>query len=195
MKKVTYLVLLAVLAVFAMGCATAPEASEAPETSEIPDWFLMPPQAEDAMYGVGSANSSDVNIAIQKAETRALTNLSRQLETQVQNMVTQYTQEAGVDGNTQVVEFFEDITRQVSEQTLNGWARKNADYSSNGGSYTAFILVELPIGQAAAAVEEVFQRNEDAAFAEFKADQALEMLDAQLRNEPTDPQDFPTDEE
>ena len=33
-------------------------------------------------------------------------------------------------------------------------------------------------------VADIFSRNEDAAFAEFKADQALEMLEASLDNDP-----------
>jgi len=45
--------------------------------------------------------------------------------------------------------------------------------------------MQLDKAQMVLAAEKAFQRNEDAAFAEFKADQALAKLDYQLENNPT----------
>ena len=45
--------------------------------------------------------------------------------------------------------------------------------------------MQLDKADLKAAAEEAFVRNEDAAFAEFKAAQALEKLDYQLENNPT----------
>jgi len=55
-------------------------------------------------------------------------------------------------------------------------------YVSKDG--TVFALVEYPLGDFLFDAETEFVRNEDAAFAEFKANEALKQLEWELENNP-----------
>lgn len=175
MKKIVTL-LLVVAAVMALaGCASS-------KVGGLPEFVMNPPTADDAIYGVGYAKQSTFQMSKTIATTNALADIARQIETSIQAAVTSYAQEAGVDGNTQTISFAESITREITDTKLTGATPERMEQDDEGG---VWILMSYPRNSLMAVAEELFERNEDAAFAEFKAGQALEMLDAQLENNPT----------
>ena len=112
MKMMKTVILLAIVALFAFGCASTPQ------KSDYPDFFINPPVAEDGIYGVGAAKLSNASMAQQAAIGRARTSIAFSLEASVKAAMTDYYQEAGVDGNTQAIAFLEQISRQVTEITM-----------------------------------------------------------------------------
>lgn len=152
-----------------------------PPTSELPDWYLNPPTAEDAIYGVGSAKMSTLDSSRRMALSRARNDIAFQMNAAIESAIIDYAQEAGADGNNQVVNFVENISRQVTETTLQGTQTEEIERGPDG---TIYALISYPKNGFTQAASEAFSRNEDAAFAEFKADQALQYLDSQLENNP-----------
>ena len=175
------------LAVF-VGCGSPPP--QPPAVAELPDFYLNPPIADDAIYGVGNGQASTLELARSRANSAALRDIARQVETTVESALVEYTQEAGVDGNVQVIEFVEQISRQITDTVLRGAVPQEREIDSEGRVYE---LVVYPKASLLEAAEEAFQRNEDAAFAQFQAQQALDFLDSQLENNP--PQSQPVDED
>ncbi len=169
----TVLVILSVLLVFS--CSSE-------KVSGVPDFVLNPPVADDVIYGVGYGNQSKLSLSKTVAETNARADIARQIETTIQASVTDYAQEAGVDDNTQVISFVESVTREITDTKLSGAKPVKFEQDDDGGIW---VLMQLDKSELKAAAEEAFVRNEDAAFAEFKAAQALEKLDYQLKNNPT----------
>lgn len=167
------LVLLSVLLVFS--CASE-------KVSDLPDFVLNPPVADDVIYGVGYGKQSKFSLSLTVAETNARADIARQIETTIQASVTDYAQEAGVDDNTQVINFVETITREITDKKLSGATPVSREQDNAGG---VWVLMQLDKAEMVLAAEEAFKRNEDAAFAEFKAAQAIEKLDYQLQNNPT----------
>lgn len=191
MKTISQVAVIAITAIVVfVGCASPPPPAPAPApTSDLPDFYLNPPIADDALYGVGSGRASTLELARERANAAALRDIARQVETTVQTALTEYTQEAGVDGNVQVVEFVEQISRQITDTVLRGAVPQERAVDSEGRMYELVVYSKDSLLEAA---EEAFQRNEDAAFAQFQAQQALEFLDSQLENNP--PQSQPVDE-
>lgn len=186
MKKSVILVTVAVLAVaFIAGCASPPPPAPAPSQEQappgLPSFYLNPPQADDAIYGVGSAKMSTLDTSRRMAISRAREDIAFQMNAAIQAAIIDYAQEAGVDGESQVISFVETISRQVTETTLQGTRQEQIEQGPDG---TIYALVSYPLNGFAEAAGEAFRRNEDAAFAEFKADQALQMLDSQLQSSP-----------
>ena len=175
MKRISMvlLVLLSVLLVFS--CASE-------KVSDLPDFVLNPPVADDVIYGVGYGKQSKFSLSLTVAETNARADIARQIETTIQASVTDYAQEAGVDDNTQVINFVETITREITDKKLSGATPVSREQDNEGG---VWVLMQLDKAEMVLAAEEAFKRNEDAAFAEFKAAQAIEKLDYQLQNNPT----------
>lgn len=188
MKKLGLVVLAAVVAFALIGCVGGAQAGSDPapkNDSNLPDFVLNPPMATDAIYGVGYAKLSNQALAINAAKANARADIAAQIEAQIQSSLVSYAQEAGVDDNTQVINFTESITRQITDTTLQGAATKQMQPMEDGGVWVLMEYSKEGFLQSFEEVAKEFERNEDAAFAEFKAAQALEKLDAQLANNPT----------
>jgi hypothetical protein len=168
------------LMIFALlsGCASTEKVEE---RRDLPEWFLNPPVAEDVIYGLGMAKMSSDSLSRDTAIARARKDVALQVSTRVQSMMTDYAQEAGAEGNTQVITFVESITKQVADVELQGAVTEKV-YAAVDGNW--FAMVSYPKNALTQEVSDIFTRNEDAAFAEFKADQALQRLESSLENDP-----------
>ena len=184
-KKILLLLTIAVI-VLAAGCGSTPAPAPEPEPqvqvmADVPQFFLMPPTAEDAFYGVGVAKMSSLDMSRTMAISRARDDIARQVSLQVKNAITDYAQEAGVD-STQSVKFVETVSRQIADTKLQG-AKPKEMYAAK--DMTIYALVEYRIDNFKADAADVFKRNEEAAFSEFKAAQALDFLNSELSSNPT----------
>ena len=177
-KSVLILLSIVISLAFISACMTGPE--EKPPT-DIPRFYLNPPASDDALYGVGSAKMSKLDSSRKMALARAREDIAFQVSTTVKAAITDYAQEAGADNNNQVLSFVETVTRQITETRLVGTKISDVYVSKDG---TVFALVEYPLGDFLLDAEEEFERNEDAAFAEFKAAEALKKLEWELENNP-----------
>jgi len=175
MKRILTIALVLVSVLLVFSCASG-------KVAGLPDFVLNPPIADDVIYGVGYGHQSKPSMSKTVAETNARADIARQIETTIQASVTDYAQEAGVDDNTQVISFVETITREITDTKLAGAKTVKIEQDDEGGFW---VLMQLDKAQMVLAAEKAFERNEDAAFAEFKADQALAKLDYQLENNPT----------
>jgi hypothetical protein len=189
MKK-SVLILFAIAAVALLfSCASAPQEKEPEKKSNLPEFVINPPLADDAIYGVGFGDQSTPSLSIKVAEANARADIANQIEAQIKSAVTSYTQESGVDDETQVINFAEQVTRQVTDTTLKGARTKQRAIMDDGSvwvlmQYSKNSFLEA-FEQAAEETAEEFKRNESAAFANFKADQALEQLEYETENNPT----------
>ena len=179
-------ILICVMAVLAfVACASkedeirdvaAPE-----ERRDLPDFFLSPPQIEDQYVGLGMAKLQDDNLSRTTALARARADIAAQVAVSVESMLTDYTQESGVDGNSQTINFVERVSKEVANIELRSTTTQE-QYPAKDGTW--YVMVFFPKAAMLGEVEQIFERNEDAAFAEFKAQQALDRLNAELENNP-----------
>jgi type IV secretory pathway TrbL component len=110
------------------------------------------------------------------AEHRARTAIARQLQTKVQAMFTDYNLDAGNVNAQANASLQEDVSRQITDMDVSG-ARPIKRWEAPDGTW--WFLVEFKKSDAKSTVASIL-RNEEAAFAQFKAQQALDMLDYQL---------------
>lgn len=177
-------IVLAVLAALALsGCASKDMEEEAgpPQRRDLPDFFLNPPTPEDQFVGLGMAKLADDNLSRTTSLARARADIAAQVAVSVESMLTDYAQESGADDNTQTLTFVERVSKEVADIELQGAITKE-QYPANDGTW--YVMVYFPKAAMIEDVGEVFARNEDAAFAEFKAQQALERLNSEVENNP-----------
>lgn len=180
MKKLLLIALTALMIIGISGCGSTPA-----QAKGLPMFVVEPPLAEDALYGVGFAKFKDQSRSLEVAKSRGRNDVARQIEVQVQGALTDYFQEAGADDNSQSLQFIESVSREIVDQKLQGARTKEVAVMDDGGIW---VLIEYSLTKFKADFEEVvdkFTRNEDAAFAEFKAQEALKFLDKQLSDSPT----------
>jgi hypothetical protein len=157
----------------ALSCKSAPAAQQ--ENLNAPPWLNeFPP--EGLIWGIGSAKQSSDQLAMTTAEARARTSVARQLGTKVDAMFTDYMRDAGTVDSQTALSLQEEVSRQVTSLQLNG-VRPNARWKAPDGTF--WYRVEYNVSDAKTALSPVFT-SEEAKYAEFKAQEALRMLDAQL---------------
>jgi hypothetical protein len=110
------------------------------------------------------------------AEARGRTAIARQLSTKVQAMFTDYNLDAGNVKNQANSSMQEDVSRQITNMDVSG-ARPIKRWQAPDGTW--WYLVEMKKSDVKNQVSSILG-NQEAAFAQFKAQQALDMLDAQL---------------
>jgi len=187
MKRTGIVLSILTVVMLLASCASAPPpaaAAPAPEPtakgSNLPDFFLNPPIFEDQIVGLGMAKMSSDSISRQTAIMRARTDIAYQMNTRVEAMLTDYFQEAGSEDSTQVITFVESISKQITNIDLKTAVTKQQ--AENEGTWYAMVV--YPIRALTDEVSDLFERNENAAFAEFKADEALARLESSLEDKP-----------
>jgi hypothetical protein len=188
MKKTGIVLSILLVAMLMASCASAPPPPAAapvveqpPERRDLPQFFLNPPVYEDQIVGLGMAKMSSDSISRQTAVARARTDIAFQMDTRVESMLTDYFQEAGSGTDVQAITFVESISKQITNIELKN-AKTVEVYPAVDGNWYA--MVTYPLRELVSEVENLFQRSETAAFAEFKADEALRRLDASLEDQP-----------
>ena len=188
--------ILTIITVLLIGCGgsankPSPQGSAAsPETPmDVPSWYANAlPEDDTYLYSTGESTSRQMNVAVQKATQQARVNLGQQLTSAVQSMTESMVEEAGMEDNTQLTEFFAQTSKNVSNTTLSGsTVLKKYPYRMPNGKYRAYILMGLKkqVFNAAAAKEVtslVNKNKEEAMYANFKKTQAFERLEAAVGN-------------
>ncbi|MDR0630217.1 MAG: LPP20 family lipoprotein [Treponema sp.] len=186
MKKMnTYYLFFLVLALAVLtgvGCASSP--SKGGAQVELPDFVMNPPLQEDAIFGIGSAKLATVNQSLTMAEARARQSLAFQLNANVQAMITDYARSAGTTNSQASLEFSESIGRQLTQTTLSGAIPVRREQTKDG---TFWVLISYSKADAARAAADIIE-NEASRYAEFKAMEALKLMDQQLERIDTKPE-------
>lgn len=179
-KAVSMTTILALFCLVIVGCASSPQTSggSAQATSQdstLPPWIDdLPP--EDALWGVGIAKQSSVSMTRTTARNRAVVDIARQIDSRVKAMFTDYNRDAGTSGSQANLSLQEDVTRTLTDVDLSG-TETNANWTAPDGTY--WIRVSYPKANLLKTAEQIFD-SEAARYAEFKADQALAIMENEL---------------
>jgi hypothetical protein len=169
-KKGIFPVLMAALVLG--GCASGAKNKDA----DTPPWLNdLPP--EGYVWGIGIAKQSSDQFSMTTAEARARTSIARQLETTVQAMFVDYSRDSGTVDSQSALSLQEDVQRQITNMKLTNAQPKERWKAPDG---TWWVLIEYNKADAKNEVAAIID-NEAARFAEFKKDEALRMLDDQLK--------------
>jgi len=176
MKRACLILLVLSLTFMAVACkSTPPAAATTAGPTNTPEWLNdFPP--EDVLWGIGIAKQSSPHMSMATAEARARTAIARQLSTKVQAMFTDYNLDAGNVNAQANSSLQEDVSRQITNMDVSG-ARPIKRWEAPDGTW--WYLVEFKKSDAKSTVASILG-NQEAAFAQFKAQQALDMLDSQL---------------
>lgn len=155
------------------------------DIKSIPDFVMNPPVADDFIYGVGYGKKSSPNLSMKQAEINARADIANQIETSIQASITDYAQEAGVENESQTIEFIESVTRQITDTTLSGATIVQREALEDGGWWVLMSYDKNALLNTFNDFSSSFEESEAAAFANFKAEEALNRLQKELEDNPT----------
>jgi len=143
------------------------------EKENVPGWFLDEPEKENYLFAANSATSQKMQVALDKATTGARGDLAGNLETKIESMTKTFTEEVGDEMRQQYVEAQKEITSTV----LRGTSPKEKEvFQQEDGTWRAFVLMELPVGQAAEKFLSKMSNNDDEMYTRFRSSQAFKEM-------------------
>ena len=148
--------------------------------NRLPDWFTNVPTDANTMYAATTAESRDLQLAINKAVTDGRNNLAQQMEVKFEGMSKRFQEETGLGADAQLIDQFTQAYKGIVSQTINGSrAAKQEIVNTPAGGYRAYVLVELPIGAASQALMQRVRANEQM-YTRFRASQAFDELQKEV---------------
>jgi hypothetical protein len=187
MKKILASILALFFVLLAAGCNSSP-AVAAVSDPNMPPW-INEQAPEDMLWGIGVSSNASPSLRLTMADADARADIARQLQTMAQGMVTNYQREAGGINNTAALSFQESITRQLAQATLTG-AVRDVNWTTSDNK-TLWMRLKMSKADAARSVSSEVDKlveSEASRYAEFKAMDALKMMDAELDNYTSKPE-------
>ena len=147
---------------------------------KAPDWMLNVPVDDDHLSAAATATSRDFQLAVDKAHNLALVDIGRQLGSHMKNLTRQFQEETGLAADSQLLTEFSSVTKAMVDETLVGARIARRRLISEGNIYRAFVLVELPIGDANLALAQKL-KSDEALYTRFRATRAYAELDDEVQ--------------
>jgi hypothetical protein len=110
---------------------------------QAPSWFVnLPPDTADMTFAVGTATSTDEQMAYDKARMAA----ERKLVEQMYSRITTQTNSYKADRGSVTIENYQQVTRKNANGELSGAQRVDSRATHDGQYYKVYVLLRLPTG-------------------------------------------------
>jgi hypothetical protein len=189
MSKITNMLLTSVIALGVAACSSAPSKVEKVaecvfpgSDKEAPMWVCDAPVEGMTVGAVGSAAKSDAGIAFMKqmAATEARVQLAQNMKVQVQNMIKQYAETTGAASAETVDRVNTSVTKQITDQTLQGTKIFRSIVGPDGTMYVLVGLDEAGAQKLTETAVKTSMNNDQAAWQQFKAQKGQDELAAEI---------------
>lgn len=153
-------------------------------TEDIPKWFLDLPIKEGFTYAVGTAETPDLQLAVDIAVLNAKTTLADSMNSRVRSQTKNFISKLGSDDvDASVVSEVEKATRNlVLDADVSGWQQKELDVQASGPQYRVYVLLEYSDVRASTFLHDRIKKDE-ALFTKIKSTKAFEELDDAVREQ------------
>lgn len=179
--KIRILLTLLVAGFLVIGCGSSEETQKENEyESNLPDWYMNPPSnSNEYMYAIGEGTSSRRSMARKEAMQDGNASLAGKLEQEVSAMQKNFEEETTAGENSNYRQVFTDVSKSVAQQTLRGVEIDRSHFSrtQEGTQTEVILLVRMPIGEAANAMNQALQNTlskDEELYTKFKASKAFE---------------------
>ena len=155
--------------------------------NKVPQWFVDAQiekglvtnrDAENFIYGVGSGESPDLQMAIDKAILIAKASLADQLEGELNKRANYFVTENGKEGNKKVVSKIDQtIVNVIKETKVQGYEEwHKAVFETPQGTYRVYIGLKYGVGDANRLAEYIVANADEAVDIDELAKEATDSL-------------------
>ena len=155
--------------------------------NKVPQWFvdaqvekglITNRDAENFIYGVGSGESPDLQMAIDKAILIAKASLADQLEGELNKRANYFVTENGKEGNKKVVSKIDQtIVNIIKETKVQGYEEwHKAVFETPNGTYRVYIGLKYGVGDANRLAEYIVANADEAVDIDELAKEATDSL-------------------
>jgi hypothetical protein len=147
---------------------------------DAPHWYVDPPHDNDRLIGVATATSRDLQTAIDKAKQDGRVEIARQLDLRVGGLSKRFVEETGLNEDAELLGMFSQVSKTVVSDSLSGTRMTKQELDREGGTYRAYVEMEMPIGEANARFLEKI-RSHERLHTRVRASEAFEELDREVQ--------------
>jgi hypothetical protein len=152
------------------------------EFDGAPAW-VADPTVEGAMCALGSAKvgPAGIGFATTEATGNGRDDLARQIQTNVSNMLKNFTEQTGVGDQVAVDKVVANVSKQLAKQDLSG-SKATKKWISKTGTLWVLVVMQDP-SKTSAAIKDTVKtsfKNDEALWQQFQAKKAQDELDASL---------------
>ena len=181
-----------------VGCGSAPTKSDLasctfPNSKEsAPGWICDEPVEGMPVTAMGSAAKSDAghDFMKQMAATGARVQLAQNMRVQVQNMIKQYVETTGAANKETVDRVNTSVTKQITDQTLQGTRIIKSITGPDGTLYVLVGLDETVAQKLTEAAIKTSMNNDQAAWQQFRAQKGQDELAVEIAKQKIEKQKF-----
>lgn len=151
-------------------------------TDDIPSWFINMPIDSAALFSGGTATSSDLQLAMDKAVLNAKRSLADRINSTLSSKMKEFLSETGSNEDAQVMSEVERITSNlITEVNVSGYSRDKTDVKPTGTQYRAYVLLRYPLGKANQILVDQVKKN-GVVEARVRASKAFQELEAEIKS-------------
>jgi len=147
---------------------------------KVPEWYVHPPSDDDRLIGVATANSLDMQTAVDKAKQDGRADIARQLDLRITGLSKRFVEETGLNDDAELLSMFTQVSKTVVSDSLTGSRVAKQDLGREAGGYRAYVMMEMPIGEANARFVEKIKAQQRL-YTRFRASEAFEELDQEVQ--------------
>jgi hypothetical protein len=176
----TFLLGLVVLA--NLGCGGSPSVEPEEEfTNEgpCPSWYVNPPTDENFLYAASTATSQDLQMAVDKARTSGRLLLASQIETHIQGLTAQFSEEVGLAEESKLLAKTSVAVKAVVDHTLRGSRAAKTSQMKEGNVWRACVLMETPVADAESNLMRTISKDEEM-YTRFRESQTFQMMEHEI---------------
>ena len=177
-RKTLIVSCLSLLAAFS--CSSHKRAPTTVPKIDAPNWYTDPARDDDRLIGVATATSRDLQTAVDKAKQDGRVEIARQLDVRVTGLSKRFVEETGLNQDAELLGMFSQVSKTVVSDSLNGSRMSKQQLDREGGTYRAYVQMEMPIGEANARFLEKI-RSQERLHTRVRASEAFEELDREVQ--------------
>jgi hypothetical protein len=180
--KLVRVVLVVLFALTLLNCGKGTKKLNAPGGGKmsVPQWYVSPPTDDDRLVAVASATSLDLQTAVDKAKQDGRAEIARQVDVRITGMSKRFIEETGLNDDAELLGMFTQVSRSVVSDSLTGSRISKQELGREADGYRAYVLMEMPIGEANARFVEKI-RAQERLYTRFRASEAFEELDRMVQ--------------
>lgn len=127
----------------------------------IPDWYLEKDGGDGALYGVATETSTDLQFAVDKAMMSAKRELASNFSSHVSSLMKDYTSQAGVSNNSEVMQDISRTTKLViNKVNLIGVQRTNFKVDREDKNYRVYVRLKYAVDDSNRILLDEIRRNQ-----------------------------------
>ena len=182
MKNKIKLAVASIIALGLISCSSTPPTNDVEHVQyaidNAPDWFTEPNEnTEDTLYITGTAKSTDMGLARDKALLHAHSQLADQVHALVSSLTTKQT--IGTNSKITLDNIDQVVKKVVAEAKMSGYKVVKTEMHPEGRYYRFYSMISFPVNQTYLMQEE-HQSNKDVENAKARLDKQINDLDKEL---------------